>query len=149
MEQFFSAFGVDWKLLIAQAVNFGILLVALTYLLYKPVLATLDKRREIVAKGVEDAQAAEIARAESEGAATERLQSAETEAQRIVAEARTHGGEEKSRIVHEAEAQAARVAEAAKAQAAETKERALRESEKEIARLAILAAEKAIRQKNA
>lgn len=149
MEQFFAAFGVDWKLLLAQAVNFGILLVVLTYVLYKPVLATLDKRKQLIAKGVEDAEEAASARAAADLSARERLQTAEAEAQGIVADARAHGNEEKARIASDAETSATRVREAAEAQAVELKERALRESEKEIARLAILAAEKTIRQRNA
>ena len=46
MQELFSAFGVNWKLLIAQAVNFGIVLVALRYFLYTPVLEMLEKRRQ-------------------------------------------------------------------------------------------------------
>ena len=42
MEQLFEAFGIDWKLLLAQAINFGVLFLVLSYLLYKPVLSTLE-----------------------------------------------------------------------------------------------------------
>ena len=66
MEQLFEAFGIDWKLLLAQAVNFGVLFVALTYFLYKPVLKTLDERKQKVAKGVTDAEAAEKMLAEAD-----------------------------------------------------------------------------------
>ena len=50
-----QAFGIEGHLLIAQLVNFGVLFVALMYLLYKPVMKTLDERRIVIAKGVEDA----------------------------------------------------------------------------------------------
>ena len=56
MSELFSAFGVKWTLLSAQMVNFTIVLVALWYFLYKPVLAILAKRQELVTKGVADAK---------------------------------------------------------------------------------------------
>jgi len=145
MEQLFDAFGIDWKLLIAQAVNFGVLLVALTYFLYKPVLKTLDERREKVAKGVLDAEEAARKLSEADSEVSTRLQAAEGEAEGIVAGARETAGAEKTRILKEAEARAADIAADADARAKESAARALRESEKEVARLAVLAAEKVMR----
>lgn len=147
MEQLFDAFGIDWKLLIAQAVNFGVLFVALSYLLYKPVLKTLDERREKVAKGVLDAEAAaeKLATADSEVSA--KLRTADAEAEGIVSGARETASAEKARILKEAEARAAAVAADADARAKEAQAKALRESEREIARLAVLAAEKVVREK--
>lgn len=134
-------------MLIAQAINFGVLLVALTYFLYKPVMKTLDERKQKVAKGVEDAIAAEQKLSEADSVASERLQTAEGEAETIVASARDAAQGERTRILKEAEARAASVATDAEARAEEVRVKALRDSEKEIARLAILAAEKTLRQK--
>ncbi|MES2225237.1 MAG: ATP synthase F0 subunit B [Patescibacteria group bacterium] len=147
MAQLLDAFGIQLPLLIAQAVNFGVLFVVLSYLLYKPVLKTLENRRQIVAKGVEDAQAAETALAEAGEKASAVVETAETEAEGIVGRARAEAGTEKAKLVKDAEARAAAIAADAEARAAETSAKALRESEKEIARLAILAAEKAMRAK--
>lgn len=140
-----TAFGIQTPLLLAQLVNFAVLFVVLTYLLYKPVIKTLDARRAKVAQGVldADAAAAKLATADAEASAT--VQGAETEAEGIVKSAREEAGSEKTRIVKEAEARAAAVAADAEARAKETASKALRDSEKEIARLAILAAEKAMR----
>ena len=76
MSELFATFGVNWKLLLAQAVNFGLLLTVLTYFLYKPVLKIIDERREKVAEGVRKAEAA-----------TRRLQEAKTEGEGMVGEA--------------------------------------------------------------
>lgn len=145
MEQLFEAFGIDGKLLLAQLINFGVLFVALTWLLYKPVMKTLDERRAKIAQGVEDAEAASQKLAVADENAAQVVQGAETEAESIVASARELAGTEKSRIVKEAEARAAQVAADAEARAAETAAQALRDSEKEVARLAVLAAEKVLR----
>lgn len=147
MDQLFEAFGIDWKLLIAQAVNFGILFVALWLLLYKPVLKVLDERAKKIAQGVEDAERAteKLKGADTEAAAV--VAKADTEASNILAAARDAAGTERARLVKDAEARAAAIETEAEARAKEASAKALRESEKEIARLAVLAAEKAMREK--
>ncbi|HEY0010377.1 MAG TPA: ATP synthase F0 subunit B [Candidatus Paceibacterota bacterium] len=148
MQQLFGTFGIDLSLIIAQAVNFGVLFLALSYLLYKPVLKTLDERREKIAEGVREAEAAhELLSGADEKAATT-VRAAEGEAEGIVASARASAAEERARLIREAEERAAGIATDAEARAEEARARALRESDKEIARLAILAAEKAMRAKS-
>jgi F-type H+-transporting ATPase subunit b len=145
MDQLLEAFGIDWKLLIAQMVNFGVLLVALWFFLYKPVMKTLDERARKIAQGVEDAERATEKLAGADAEAAKVVAGADEKASGIVNNARVSANEEKARIVKEAEERAARVAADADARAKEAAAKALRESEKEIARLAMLAAEKAMR----
>lgn len=149
MDQLFAAFGVNWKLLLAQGVNFGIVLLGLWYFLYTPVITTLEARRKLVAKGVEDAQKAERELAGADAAAAERVSKAESEAEDIVLKARKAANEERAAIVSAAQTRAGDLENDAKARAAEEAAQALRASEKEIARLAILAAEKVMREKAA
>ena len=144
MAQLFAAFGVNWQLLIAQAVNFAIVLVALWYFLYKPVLAMLAKREQVVAQGVADAKQAANTLAGADTLAEERVRAAEASAQEIVTSARELATAEKARLLKEAEARAAAVAHDAEARAKETEARAKRESEKEVARLSLLAAERVL-----
>lgn len=147
MSELFSAFGIDWRLLIAQAVNFAIVLVALRVFLYTPITAMLAKRQMMIAKSVEDAERAATLLAGADDEAAKRVATAETEAESIVTAAREAGTAEKARLLKEAEARAAAVTKDAEARAVETAAREKRESEKEIARLAILAAEKILRAK--
>jgi F-type H+-transporting ATPase subunit b len=147
MQDLASAFGIDWKLLLAQAVNFAIVLVALTYFLYKPVVRMLDERKRVVAQGVEDAKKAGEKLANADGEAHSRVATADKQAEEIVSSARESASEEKARILKEAETRAAMVTRDAQARATEAAAKALRESEREVARLAILAAEKVMRSK--
>lgn len=48
MESLIHAFGIEWKLLIAQIINFGILAFILFKLIYKPLLKVLDERTAMV-----------------------------------------------------------------------------------------------------
>ena len=143
-----EAFGLDLKLFIAQLVNFGLLLALLTYFLYKPIMRTIDERRDLMAKGVADAQAAAIAAAEADEKAKATVQAADAEAGSVVARARAEAAAEKSRLEHEAQARAEAIVAEGEARARDAQERALRESEKEIARLALLAAAKAMQAKS-
>ncbi|MDP3956433.1 MAG: hypothetical protein Q8P97_00370 [bacterium] len=55
MQELFSKLGVDWKLLLAQAVNFLLLMAVLRFTVYKPLLSLLKERRTKIEKGLEDA----------------------------------------------------------------------------------------------
>jgi F-type H+-transporting ATPase subunit b len=48
--------GINWELLIAQIVNFLIVLGVLGFFVYKPILNLLDARREKIRKSMEDAK---------------------------------------------------------------------------------------------
>lgn len=146
MAQFFEAFGVEWHLLLAQVVNFAIVLVALWYFLYKPVMKMLSDRQEMVAKSVREAAQVEELFSHADAEAEARVQAADAEAEKIVALAREAGLTTQSELVKDAEARAERIAADAKARAAEDVARAKRESEQDIARLAVLAAEKILKQ---
>ena len=147
MDALFGAFGIDGKLLLAQGINFGVLIVALYFLLYKPVLKVLEERRQLVAQGVEDAERASEKLAGADQEATSIVGKADKEAGELLASAREAGNSERARLVREAEARAAAIAEDAQARAKESSAKVLRDSEKEIARLAVLAAAKVMAEK--
>jgi F-type H+-transporting ATPase subunit b len=148
MDALLSTFGIDWHLLLVQSVNFAVLAVALTWLLYKPVLNMVKEREQVIAKGVSDAEEAANKLLQADGEAAVRLSAADKEAGGIVENARHAGTEERARIVKEAEERAARIASDAQVQALETAARAKRDSEREVARLAILAAEKVLKERH-
>lgn len=148
MSELFATFGVNWKLLLVQAVNFGLLLSILTYFLYKPILRIIDERRERIAEGVRTAEAATRKLEESKSKGKEIVGEATREAEGIVATARTHADERADEIVRSAESQAQGVLRDAKERAEEAKRQVLKESEREIARVAMLAAEKILIEKH-
>ncbi len=144
MEQLFATFGINGKLLLAQTVNFGILLVALTYFFYKPLMRSLEARQKMVTKGVDDAQRASQKLAAADDVAADKIVAAEDQAQEIMIKARDGAHTERIKIMKEAQERAAALSADAQARAKEDASKLLRESEKEIARLAILAAEKTL-----
>jgi len=91
--ELFAKLGIDWRLLIAQLVNFAILFAALTFLLYKPLIAALDKRRAKISES--------LANAEKIG---EELSRANAESERIVAAAHAEASRISAEAVKQAEA---------------------------------------------
>ncbi len=145
MEAILTTFGIDWRLLLIQAINFGILLAGLTYFLYKPVMRILEERRATVAKGVEDAHKAEMELHQIKGARAEKLAQAGKEADAVLANARTAATKKEREIVGRAESTAAVVLAEAEAQAREAKVLAVAESKDEVAKLIVLGMQKAFK----
>ncbi len=149
MSELFAAFGINWKLLIIQGINFAALLAILSYLLYEPVLRIIDERREKVAEGVRIAEAADAKLADAKRQGDEMVGTAARDAEQLVASARARADEKGSEIVKTAEARAHALMKDAEVRAEEAMRLALAESEKDIARAAMLAAEKILREKSA
>ena len=146
MDQLFAAFGIDWRLLLIQAFNFGLLLVVLSYFLYKPILRIIDERREKIAEGVRTAEAASRRLAEAKEEGDKQIGEAAREAQTLVAQARSSAEERKTSIIAEAEARAHAMVKDAEARIAEGERQAFAKSERDIAKAAMLAAEKILRE---
>lgn len=147
MQEFAAAFGLDWKLLVIQALNFGALLAILTYYLYKPLMKLIDERQAKIAEGVRMAEAASTRLAEAKAEGDSLVGTASREAEALVAAGRARADEKGSEILKAAEVRAQRVLKEAEASAEEAKRQAMQESSKEIARAAMLAAEKILRTK--
>lgn len=147
MSELLATFGIDWKLLLAQAVNFGIVLLALWYFLYRPVLGMIDERRKRIEEGVRNAEEADTRLKETKAAREEIVGKAAQEAERVIAEAKGRAEEKGSEVLHSAQERADSVLKDAADRAEELQRQALKESEKEIAKAAMLAAEKVIRER--
>lgn len=137
-------FGIDWRLLIVQVVNFGVLMALLYVFLYGPLLKLIDARRAKIAKGVQDAERAEhnLARAEEERRSI--VAAAAKEADAMGERARTEALAKEKQLSDEAQAKAQRIVAAAEAESEELRARALANAKEEMARLIVLGAEKAL-----
>lgn len=146
MEQLIQAFGIDAKLIIVQVFNFGILMVALTYFLYKPVLNMLASREEKIAQGIKDAENAARAKASADEEKKAILATANKDAEAVAANAKQYADEKATSIVADAQAKAEGIVKDAEGKSEEIKAQAHKESEAEIAKVAVLAAEKVLKE---
>lgn len=106
MSELFNTLGIDGKLLLAQLINFLILLVILRLTVYKPLLAMMQKRRERIEFGLKGADEAErqLARIEQERQA--KLKDADERALALMRETEQQGKKRFGEIVHGAEEKA-------------------------------------------
>lgn len=147
MSEILSVFGIDWRILIIQMINFGILLLILWWFLYRPVIKMLKGRQEIVKKGVEDAEKAGLELSNANLKKDEIVSEATHEADDIVSSARDHGKVKADEIVKEAQAKSEGILSDAALRGKEAQAQLLKETEKEVAQAAVLAAEKILREK--
>jgi len=147
MEQLIQAFGIDVKLIVVQIINFVVLLAALSYFLYKPVLRILAEREEKIKQGILDAEEAAKARATAQEEKEAVLSRAQREAQEVGERAVVFAKEQEDKIIADAQHKAETLIIDAQEKGAQLKASALKESEAEIAKLAILAAQKVLEEK--
>ncbi len=145
MNELISTFGLDWRLLIIQMVNFGILLFVLKRFLYGPIMSMLDERKRVIEQGVKDAEEAARKNTEAEAEGKIIIADATREGDSIIAKSQVRAEEKGAGILSAAEEKAVLLARDAEMRAQETKEKAMRESREEIAKAAILVAEKILR----
>lgn len=146
MDKAVEALGLNLPQLIAQVVNFFVLLIVLRFVAYKPILKMLDERKQKIAEGL---NAAEIARAEAASAQANiqaQLDTARREGQEIVANAQNIA----TRIQADAREQSAKDREAsierARAEIQQERDRAIADLRGEFADITVRAAEKVINQ---
>jgi len=84
MSELFSQLGIDWRLLISQAVNFLLLLIILRILVYKPLLNLLHKRQERIEEGLVKADEADKRLLAVEEIGKEKVKDAERTALQIL-----------------------------------------------------------------
>lgn len=107
MSGLFGQLGIDWRLLIGQGVNFFILLILLSALVYRPLVRILDQRRRTIERGLADAaRAAEELRGVTQLTAA-RLAQADAQALVIVEDGIRKGQERIETLNAEAEKKAA------------------------------------------
>ena len=133
------------KGLIIQAVNFILLMILLTRLLYRPLMSKMDERTQAIKKSLEEAQAAraEAQREREEHAA--KIQAAHAEAQAIRATALKEAADEQRRLLDAAREEANRLVAGAKAEMAQDVRRARQELRQEVSDLAVQVAERLIK----
>jgi F-type H+-transporting ATPase subunit b len=139
-----EALGINLGYLFVQILNFAIIFVVLRVWVYKPILGLLERRRERIAQGLEDARVAAEARANAEKEAQAILGRAQADANQKVRES-AERAEQVAREIHAAaEKDAAAVRAAAVGEAEQARSAALGELRGQVAALAIAAAQKLI-----
>jgi len=136
--------GLNLGYLLVQILNFAILFIVLRKWVYEPVLGLLDKRRQTIAQGLEDARIAAEARANAERDAEKIVAEAQARAAQVVREATDRADAAARDVKAAADAEVAKAREAALAEVAQERNRILGELRSQVAALAVAAAQKIV-----
>ena len=136
--------GLNLGYLFVQIFNFAIVFIVLRAWVYKPVLGLLDRRRQSIAQGLEDARIAAEARANAEREAREIVAKAQAEATQKVLESTQRAEVASREILVKAETDAAKARDAVVAEAALERDRLLADLRGQVAALAMAATHKLV-----
>ncbi len=142
MASIINTFHIDWKIIVAQAVNFGIVFVVLYIFALKPLNKLMKERSEKIGKGVSDAkQNAELLEAtkvEYESALTK----ARAEAQTIFQEGKQKAEAKRTEMFESAKVEVKTLIDNGKKTLEAEKSKMVEDAKKEVVSLAIEATKK-------
>lgn len=137
-------FGVNPTLLIAQIVNFLIILFVLKKFMYKPVLDMLKKREIQIKKGLDDSTEAEKRLTEAEEKEKQILQKARLTADKMISDARSEADELKEDSLGKTKLEAGKILEQARLTITQENREAEERLTKKIGGIAIALLEKSL-----
>jgi F-type H+-transporting ATPase subunit b len=145
--EIFASLGVDGRILIAQIVNFFILLWVLNRFVYRPLLTFLEKRTATIEQGLNDAKQAkeqlDAARSQEEAI----LKQAQQEAQTLIAQAEAVAKQQRDLAVTETKTKIDQMLAQGEKKLSEERTKMLAEVKGELAQLVVLATEKVLQTK--
>jgi F-type H+-transporting ATPase subunit b len=147
MDGIIEAFHLDIKLLMAQIINFTIVLAVLYKFAYQPLLKVMNERTGKIEKGLEDAKKSQEQLEKAEKIRKEKIIEAKKEAKQILEKMQTLAENNKEKTVQKAQEEAQEIIEKAKKTIEAEKEKMIKEVRQEIGELTGLALEKILDEK--
>ena len=139
-----DTFGIDWPLLIAQAVNFAIVAYLIWRFAFKGILSSVKDREDQIAASLKSAEKIQLQLQETERQKEETLKDASIEAQKTVNQAREQAQSHLENQREEAERQAEEIVQKAREAMKLEKRRVLEEARDEIASLVVMTSAKVL-----
>jgi len=145
MEELVKIFHIDWKLLIAQIVNFAVVVWVLYRFALKPLMKILEKRNAEISKSLDDAKQIETNLMMSAQEKANLIAAAKKEATAIIEASRADGQKQATELLEKAKTEVNAVVLTAKQQIADEKEKMLIASRREMVDLVVSATEKMLK----
>jgi F-type H+-transporting ATPase subunit b len=138
--------GINGPLLVAQIINFLILLGLLYLFAYKPILKMFDERANKIKESMDMTESVKQQAANAEEEAKKRIEEASQEGQEVIARAIKTGEEIRQKAENDAKPEAEALVDRARQEIQQERDEAIAELRKEFTDLTIAAAEKVIEQ---
>lgn len=139
--------GINWKLFLAQLVNFGIILYILRRFVFLPISKKLEERSEKIEKALLDAEEVEKQKTEFEEWKKQELAKTRQEAADILAKAEADAGVVRDDLMKKTKADQEKIVAQAKDQIDSDQKKALAQIKSEVADLVTSATEKVLKKK--
>ena len=139
-----ETFGIDWPMLIAQAINFLIVAFVIWKFAFKNILLTIKEREKQIADSLWNADKIKLELEETEKQQQETLQEASLEAKKTISIAQEQAKAFIEEQKEDARKQAEEIITKAKLAMEQERERVLREAREEIASLVVLTTSKVL-----
>jgi F-type H+-transporting ATPase subunit b len=133
-----KTFGIDWPMLIAQAINFLIVALVIWKFAFKNILSTIKEREKQIADSLVNADKIKLELEETEKQQQETLQEASLAAKKTISSAQEQAKAFIESQKEDARKQAEEIISKAKVAMEQERERVLREAREEIAALVVL-----------
>ncbi len=144
MESIINTFHIDWKIIVAQAINFAIVFAVLYFFALKPLNKLMAERSEKIAKGVNDAkqnsEMLTLTKTEHEAI----INKAKSDAQTIFQEGRKKSEAKRAEMLAEAKADVEKLVANGKKMLEAEKVKMVEEARKEVASLVVEATKKVL-----
>lgn len=141
MDSIIKTFHIDWHILIAQVVNFAVVVGVLWWLAIKPLMAVMTERTKTIEQSLRDAQAAAQRLQEADAEKRELIKSARIEAQSLIAQGQTQAAESQRQMVEQAQQQVKKIVADTKQQLAREQQHIVAQAKAEVAQVVIAAAQ--------
>lgn len=147
MDSIISIFHIDWKLLIAQIFNFGIVLATLYYFAFKPLVKTMSDRSERIDQSLKNADEIEARLHETEIEKIEIISTARKQALVLLEEAERQGTAKRAELIESAREDISQVINSEKEKLRLEKAEILKDIKSQVADLVVLIVEKFLTEK--
>ena len=149
MESIISTFHIDWKIILAQAVNFGIVLLVFYLFAYKPLRKLMQNRSDRIAGGVLDAKRNAELLAQTKKEYDDMLAQARTEAQKIFESSKREAENKRAEMIENAKKEVSGIIEKGRETLENDKRTLVSEARREIVDLTVTFTEKVLGEKPA
>lgn len=147
MQEFISTFHIDWRLMLAQIVNFGLVFLVFYFLAAKPLRKLVENRTQKIEMGLKDAKENKVLLEKTKSEYEETIIKARREAEKIFKDGKKEAEMKRAEMLEEAKKEVESMIASGKKSLEAKKAKTVEEAKREIAGLAILAAEKILSSK--
>lgn len=145
MNDLLHALGIQWYALLAQIVNFAILVFVLTKFVYRPVLGVIDRRRKVIEDSLEKAKEIDRQKELVDQERAKILSKADKEAGDLLERAKTEAEAIRTEVQKEAKQQAAQIVAKGMQQLQTERARMVKDIQTRLAHAIVGSAEKILR----